>query len=334
MPPTNGTVGSTVTITGTGLSLVSSVMFDGTSAAFTVNSATQITATVPAGASSGAITVADAQTASGKTTSNDLYTSTTSFTVTVPDLTIATVSSGSFTQADSGDVYTITVGNSGSGPTSGTVTVTDALPSGLTATGFAGTGWTVNLASLTATRTNLLAAGNSYPSLTLTVSVSPTAPSSVTNTATVAGGGEANTGNDTANTVTPITALTASQRWRYQYFNTTADSGVAADHYVYAGDGLPNLLKYALNLNPLVPAINPLGVDESTGYLRLTVPRNPNAGDVTFTVEVNNTDLTNPGDWTSTSTVVDQSTASLLQVHDSMPINQADAQFIRLRVTR
>ena len=332
--PASGTVGSTVVITGTGLSLASTVTFNGTSAAFTINSATQLTATVPPGATTGAITVSNAAVTSGKTPSTDASTSTANFTVTVSDLTIAVAPSGAFTQADQGDAYTLTVGNGGTGPTSGTVTVADTLPGGLTATGFSGPGWTTDLPSLTATRADALAAGGSYPPLTLTVNVSSTAPASVTNSATVSGGGETNTANDTASTTTAITALTPSQSWRYRYFGSTANGGVAADTYVYAGDGLPNLLKYALNLNPLVPAVSPLSLDTSTGYLRLTVPRNPNASDVTFSVQVNNADLTDPDAWTAATTVVDQDTPSVLQVHDSVPVSQSSKQFIRLLITR
>lgn len=328
--PASGPAGSAVVITGAGLSLAASVSFNGSSAAFTINSAAQITATVPAGATTGAITVANAPAGGGNAASADLSASATDFTVTVPDLTIAAIPSGKFTQADQGDAYALNVANTGDGPTSGAVTVAETLPAGLTATSLAGTGWTVNFSALTATRSDALAAGGSYPPLILTVNVSAAAPSSVTNSATVAGDGETNT----ASTVTPITALTPSQSWRYQYFNTTADSGVAADSYVYAGDGLPNLLKYALNLNPLVPAVSPVTVDLSTGYLRLTAPRNPQASDVTLSVEVNNADLTNPSDWTSAGTVVDQNTAALLQAHDGVPANQSARQFIRLRVAR
>src|SRR4029077_890394 len=57
------------------------------------------------------------------------------------------------------------------------------------------------------TRSDTLAAGGSYPAITLTVSVSSTAPASVTNTAAVSGAGETNTANDTATDVTAITQL-------------------------------------------------------------------------------------------------------------------------------
>src|SRR5204863_9853597 len=57
----------------------------------------------------------------------------------LPDLSITKTHSGNFTQGQIGATYTLTVSNVGAGPTSGTVTVTDTLPSSLTATGLAGT---------------------------------------------------------------------------------------------------------------------------------------------------------------------------------------------------
>ena len=96
--------------------------------------------------------------------------------------------------------YTITVTDAlGAGPTNGnTVTVTDTLPAGLTAVAFSGDGWTTDLTSLTATRTDVLGPGGSYPPLTLKVAVANNAPASVTNVATVSVAGDTNTSNDTA----------------------------------------------------------------------------------------------------------------------------------------
>ena len=70
--PSSGTVGTLVTITGTGLTQETKVTFNTVSASFTVNSDTQITATVPAGATTGKIMV---------TTKGGGATSSTSFTV-------------------------------------------------------------------------------------------------------------------------------------------------------------------------------------------------------------------------------------------------------------
>jgi len=121
-----------------------------------------------------------------------------------PDLTIVKSHSGSFTQGDTGDTYSITVTNSGGAATNATVTVTDTLPAGLTPTAMSGTGWSCTQPSGPCTRSDALAASASYPAITLTVNVAGNAPSSVTNTATVAGGGEINTSNDTATDPTNI----------------------------------------------------------------------------------------------------------------------------------
>jgi hypothetical protein len=71
--PTSGPVGTIVTITGTGLTQTTKVTFNGKSATFTVNSDSQVTATVPTGATTGKIKV---------TTNGGSVSSSTNFTVT------------------------------------------------------------------------------------------------------------------------------------------------------------------------------------------------------------------------------------------------------------
>src|SRR5205807_533623 len=55
--PGSGPVGTSVSISGTNFTGASAVAFNGVSAAFTVSSATSITATVPSGATAGPISV-------------------------------------------------------------------------------------------------------------------------------------------------------------------------------------------------------------------------------------------------------------------------------------
>jgi hypothetical protein len=55
--PPSGPVGTVVTVTGTGLEQTTKVTVDKIVASFTVDSDSQITVTVPAGASTGKITV-------------------------------------------------------------------------------------------------------------------------------------------------------------------------------------------------------------------------------------------------------------------------------------
>lgn len=143
-------------------------------------------------------------------TTNDTFSDPTSV-VQLPDLTISKSHVGSFAQGQFGETYTLSVSNVGFVSTTGaTVTVTDTLPTGLTATAIAGTGWGCTLATLTCVRNDPLAQGNLYPPITLTVNVSTSAPMpTVTNTVTVSGGGEANTANDSASDVTTITNAAA-----------------------------------------------------------------------------------------------------------------------------
>jgi hypothetical protein len=134
-----------------------------------------------------------------------------------PDLTVATSPVGTFTQGQTGAAYTITVSNNSSNAqyaTSGLVSVVDSLPTGLTATAISGTNWTCTLVALTCTRSDSLAAGASYPeAITVTVNVAGNAGATVTNLATVSGGGEIITNNDTSTYITTIiqqTTLTLS----------------------------------------------------------------------------------------------------------------------------
>ena len=55
--PTSGPVGTQVVLTGTGFTGATNVRFDGTKATFSVDSDSQITATVPTGATKGTIRI-------------------------------------------------------------------------------------------------------------------------------------------------------------------------------------------------------------------------------------------------------------------------------------
>jgi uncharacterized repeat protein (TIGR01451 family) len=135
-----------------------------------------------------------------------------------PDLTVSKSHTGNFTQGQNGATYTITVTNSGGSSTTSSVTVTDTLPASLTYVPTTISGWSCSAAGqvITCTSSNVVAAGATFPALTLTVNVSATAPASVTNNVSVSGGGETNTGNNSASDATTI--------------NQVADMTVAKTH--------------------------------------------------------------------------------------------------------
>jgi uncharacterized repeat protein (TIGR01451 family) len=125
-------------------------------------------------------------------------------------LTVSSSHTGNFAQGQVGAVYTLTVTNSGSGATNGSVGVTDTLPASLTATAIGGQGWACTQPAGPCTRSDSLQAGIGYPAILLTVNVAGNAPASVTNTAAVSSDGAANSVNSVASDVTNIVSQPAS----------------------------------------------------------------------------------------------------------------------------
>ena len=133
-----------------------------------------------------------------------------------PDLTIVVShGGGSFSPGQNGVTYSISVSNIGALPTLGEVTVTETLPAGLTAAAISGDGWTCTIGNLTCTRSDVLAPGASYPAITLTVNVSANAPTGVTNSVSVSGGGEVNTANDNSDDFTTIFTLSENSQQQF-----------------------------------------------------------------------------------------------------------------------
>lgn len=103
-------------------------------------------------------------------------------------LSVTTTHAGSFEQGQRGATYSVTVSNGRlASPSSGAVTLTEVMPSGLALVSMAGTGWTC--AGMSCTRSDVLAPGASYPAVTVTVDVASNAGSPQVNTVSVSGGG-------------------------------------------------------------------------------------------------------------------------------------------------
>ncbi len=133
------------------------------------------------------------------------------------DLTLTKSHTGNFTVGQTGS-YSLTVNNIGGAASSGTITVTDTLPTGLTfiSGSTTGTGWSCSASGQTVTCTSstaVAANGSSAFGFSVNVGVG-TAPgtNSITNTAAVSGGGDSNTANNSANNGNgdPTTILSAN----------------------------------------------------------------------------------------------------------------------------
>ncbi|HET7359593.1 MAG TPA: hypothetical protein VFJ04_05550, partial [Rhodanobacteraceae bacterium] len=127
------------------------------------------------------------------------------FGVGVPQLSATMSHTGDFTAGANGS-YGIVVHNNGSG-VSGTTTVTDTLPSGLSYVAGSGSGWSCGASGqdITCTSQSAIAGNASLPTLTLTVAVGGAAPASLGNAAAVAhpmvNGGVAYAGNVDTTTI-------------------------------------------------------------------------------------------------------------------------------------
>ncbi len=124
----------------------------------------------------------------------------------VADLTILkTHAPATFLRGATG-TFSFTVSNVGTGSTVGAVTVTDALPAGFTPIAASGTGWACSVAApnVSCSRADALAIGPPWPSISVTVNVLQSAGASLSNTATVAGGGDITPANDSSTDVVPV----------------------------------------------------------------------------------------------------------------------------------
>ena len=173
---------------------------------------------------------------------------------------------------------------------------------------------------------------------------------------------------------TTFTTLTPVEAWRQNFFGTTDDTGDHADLANPTGDGVPNLLKYALGLDPTsrvaAPTPYPATASDGETYLTFYFSRVSVATDLTYEVQVTG-NLVEP--WTTIATsrggnpftglglIQDVSyphvssggggSISNFQIYphpppsypggdyfvivrDTVPMSQASARFMRLRVMR
>ncbi|WP_395748466.1 NHL repeat-containing protein [Prosthecobacter sp.] len=139
----------------------------------------------------------------------------------------------------------------------------------------------------------------------------------------------------TYTSVATFTTLTSQQDWRETYFGTTANSGTAADDADSDGDGIPNLVEYALGLNPTVESTLPQTTVINGSNLEYTYTRSDaalNAGTV-FTVQWSATLAA--GSWSSAGVVqtVQSDNGTTQQVKAVIPLNGAASLFARLSIT-
>lgn len=152
---------------------------------------------------------------------------------------------GAFVQGYYG-AYAATVSNAfGATSTSGTVTVTDVLPTGELPYFMSGDGWACDTSQITCTRSDALAPGSSYPPLTIYVLIAKDAPVSVANQVRASGGGFADaTASDPTSVRPPIHPpfFTGETQSNGTYSLKLANGNLFGSYvYTQAYDGVANI---------------------------------------------------------------------------------------------
>jgi hypothetical protein len=129
--------------------------------------------------------------------------------------------------------------------------------------------------------------------------------------------------------------------WRQLHFGSPENSGDAADDYDFDGDGLVNLIEYALGTDPKSLSSSPAAQRvEITGqqYLQIQWTRPNNRTDITTLGEITN-DLT-PLSWTfapaEVLTIITPAGEGLeaVTIRDASPLSPGSKRFLRARIER
>jgi alpha-tubulin suppressor-like RCC1 family protein len=132
-----------------------------------------------------------------------------------------------------------------------------------------------------------------------------------------------------------VACLNNLEQWRFQAFGLPVNTGITADTADYDGDGIPNLVEYALNLSPKAASKLPVGTAMNGAnyeytYTRSTAAVNAGTG---FTVQWSSTLAA--GSWSSSGVVqtVLSDDGTTQQVKAVIPMNAASCMFVHLSVT-
>ena len=129
--------------------------------------------------------------------------------------------------------------------------------------------------------------------------------------------------------------------WKLQYFGSNStNNSIAGDAATPSGDGVPNIIKYALGLNPLAVVTNSLFTfgSDTNGYFALTYTRpDPPPTDISYQI-VSSADLTT---WCTNGACVQPGLILLnpngtatVTTETTVPVKNTARQFFSLRVFR
>ncbi|WP_395753131.1 peptidylprolyl isomerase [Prosthecobacter sp.] len=144
-----------------------------------------------------------------------------------------------------------------------------------------------------------------------------------------------NTGTTYSTPVSTFTTLSSLQNWRQTYFGTTANSGDTADNADYDKDGIPNLVEYALNLNPTTSSKLNYTAAVNGANFEYTYSRSTAAVNAGLVINVEWSTTFASGSWSTTGVTqnVLSDDGTTQQVKAVIPTNSATAKFVRISVS-
>jgi hypothetical protein len=118
--------------------------------------------------------------------------------------------------------------------------------------------------------------------------------------------------------------------WRFANFSASElnDPSISGPNADPDHDQLPNLIEYALGLDPHVSNTSPVTTSLSSGYLTISATKNSSASDITWQAEVSN-DLQN---WSPANITLENQFQ--FQASDPAPMTSSNKRFIRLYINR
>jgi hypothetical protein len=132
----------------------------------------------------------------------------------------------------------------------------------------------------------------------------------------------------------PEVSYTHQELWRFTNFGSYTSEASAADAADPDGDGVSNLLEYALGTAPNSSGVMPAVLALNGANLEYTYTRSTAAKDNGVTYQIEWSETLEAGSW-STETVTQQITSTegaLETVKASVPAGTGGKRFLRLRV--
>ena len=189
----------------------------------------------------------------------------------------------------------------------------------------------------------ILSAGQTYSDIVFAVTVNPTAAvGNYSGTVTIVGGTNILSSSNLATQSFQVSVVVATpfNAWQLAEFGPNASNpNISGDLADPDGDGIVNLLEYALNLNPNVAGTTGLPIayiDPACGCLTLTYTKVLSAIDLSYTVEA----AADPSGAWSTNGIIQTVLGSdgVTQTNKASdagnPIATSGKRFVHLRITR